>query len=154
MSGEQAVALCVFAVGALAIWFVIWLNIRAESRQQEWFDQQEYLPGGGIGVSVIVHTRPALEPADLAVYVYRPEVIDLCQRHGLDASRVAWIRRVGRRRLRFGVYLLDERGNRYLDPPCSCTEPPCKCTVAMREVEVALRGKLPGWWRPEHEDQP
>jgi hypothetical protein len=100
--------------------------------------------GCGRAVPDIVHARCLLEAGDIAVHVYRPSVIDICDRHGFDPNQVAWIRHdvIDAPLLQFGLYLLDVDGRVYLEDGDK---------LAMREVDVALRGELPAWWQPLRE---
>jgi hypothetical protein len=101
----------------------------------------------------IIHRNAHLDSGDIAAAAHRSDVIELCERHGLDAKHVAWIERTGWRRLQFGVLLTDDRGKHYL--ACGCTRkivsrddiPDHKCKVATETVEKTLVGSLPTWWR-------
>lgn len=90
--------------------------------------------------------------------VHEDELKELSRRHGVDPHQVNWIEwdLVDLPLLRFGVFLTNEDGKRYLacghggkfvpGPP----EPELhKCVAAMLTVERILVGELPSWWRPE-----
>lgn len=68
---------------------------------------------------------------ELQAFVYR---------HGQDPGQVRWAEDdvIDLPLLRFGVYLSDEYGNRYLDE---------NQDVALKVVETPLKGPLPPWWK-------
>lgn len=101
-------------------------------------------------------------PAEsLWVAVHRDDLIELCSRHGEDPDAVNWIEYdvIDTPLLRFGIFLTNDDGARYL--ACGCggwferrypdgtTDlHEGHCTVATRTVEHALTGSLPDWWTP------
>lgn len=68
----------------------------------------------------------------------------LVRAHGCDPNMVAWVAYdlLDAPLLRLGLYCRDEKGNIAAETVEGKVQP------VVNEVEVALRGELPGWWQP------
>lgn len=95
-----------------------------------------------------IHQSATLRGDDPACWGHRDDVIEFCDRHGVDANDVAEVTVVSPRMVAFVIYERDASGRRYaVDKE---TGGPLRiardAVVAVRKVHKRLVGELPAWW--------